>query len=86
MDRCCLKGNLAKFTFSSFFTLLLTICVYECLCILCHVFYCNVSDRLDLFAFNKFIDLLIEVTEFIAINRSRKSTIYRVDSVKCSLT
>jgi len=42
------KRNLAKLRFSSFFTLLLIICVYVCLCILCRVFYCDVSGRLVL--------------------------------------
>jgi len=33
------KRNLAKFKFNSFFTLLIIICVYVCLYILCRVFY-----------------------------------------------
>jgi len=42
------KRNLAKLRFNSFFTLLLIICVYACICILCRVFYCDVSGRLVL--------------------------------------
>jgi len=33
------KRNLAKFRFNSFFMLLVIICVYVCLYILCRVFY-----------------------------------------------
>jgi len=33
------KRNLAKFRFNSFFTLLIIICVYVCLYILCRIFY-----------------------------------------------
>jgi len=42
------KRNLAKLRFSSFVALLLIICAYVGLCILCRVFYCDVSGRLVL--------------------------------------
>ena len=51
------NGNPAYSNFQQLFTLLLKICVRVCLCILCRVFYCDVSGRsVLLLLINRLID------------------------------